>query len=63
MQLASALADLILVNINPAYQTEELAYTLNKVACKVLITSSKFKSSDYLGIIRELVPDIAETKG
>lgn len=60
MQLAAAMADLILVNINPAYQSEELAYTINKVDCKVLIASPKFKSSDYIGIIRSLVPDIAK---
>lgn len=63
VQLASALADLILVNINPAYMSEELAYTINKVGCKVLITSPQFKSSNYLNIIRELIPNIEATQG
>ena len=30
-QFAAAKAGLVLVNINPAYQTAELAYCLNKV--------------------------------
>jgi fatty-acyl-CoA synthase len=31
LQYATALDDLILVNINPAYQLNELKYALNKV--------------------------------
>jgi fatty-acyl-CoA synthase len=60
VQLAAGLADLILVNINPAYQSEDLAYTLNKVGCKILITSSKFKHIDYRKIIHELIPHMEE---
>lgn len=58
VQLAAALADLILVNINPAYQSEDLAYTLNKVNCKILIMASKFKIIDYRKVIHELIPDL-----
>ena len=36
-QFAAAKAGLILVNINPAYRLAELAYALNKTACKALI--------------------------
>lgn len=57
--MAAALADLILVNINPAYQSEELSYTLNKVDLKVLILNSKFKHSDYIKIVRKIVPELA----
>ncbi|MBS0597048.1 MAG: AMP-binding protein [Burkholderiaceae bacterium] len=54
MQLATAKAGLVLVNINPAYRTAEVEYALNKVGCKALVTMPRFKTSDYLGMLREL---------
>ena len=57
MQIATAKAGLVLVNINPAYRTSELEYALNKVGCKVLVTMAQFKTSDYLGMLRELGPE------
>ncbi len=57
-QFATARAGLILVNINPAYRTHELEYALNKVACKGLVTASRFKSSDYLAMLTELAPEL-----
>lgn len=52
LQLAAALSDVILVNINPAYRSDELAYTLDKVRVKVLFLSDYFKNSNYLHILR-----------
>ena len=57
MQLATAQVGLVLVNINPAYRTSEVEYALNKVGCKLLVTMARFKSSDYLGMLRELAPE------
>ncbi|MCL1961696.1 MAG: AMP-binding protein [Desulfovibrionaceae bacterium] len=54
MQIATAKAGLILVNINPAYRTAELEYALNKVDCKALVTMPRFKTSEYLAMLREL---------
>ena len=54
MQIATAKAGLVLVNINPAYRTSEVEYALNKVGCKALVTMPRFKTSDYLGMLREL---------
>ena len=62
-QLASAKAGLILVNINPAYRLFELEYALNKVGCKALITATAFKSSDYVGMLRELAPELDNCSG
>ncbi|CAN7241596.1 AMP-binding protein [Variovorax sp. LjRoot290] len=56
MQIATAKVGIILVNINPAYRTAELEYALNKVACSALVTMPQFKTSDYLGMLRELGP-------
>jgi fatty-acyl-CoA synthase len=58
-QIATAKAGLILVNINPAYRLAELEYVLNKAGCTALITATRFKTSDYLGMLRELAPELA----
>ena len=62
MQLATAMAGLVLVNINPAYRTAEVEYALNKVDCKALVVMPRFKTSDYLGMLRELAPEWAHAK-
>ena len=59
-QFATAKAGLILVNINPSYRTAELEYALNKVGCKALILAERFKTSDYVGMLRELAPELGE---
>lgn len=58
VQLACAMSDLILVNINPAYRQQELEYAVNKVDCEVLFIVSKLKTTDYEAMVRTLVPDI-----
>ena len=58
-QFATAKAGLILVNINPAYRLAEVEYALNKAGCVALITASRFKTSDYLGMLDELMPELA----
>ncbi|MEO5794483.1 MAG: AMP-binding protein [Rhodoferax sp.] len=57
VQIATAKVGIILVNINPAYRTSELEYVLNKAGIKALVTMARFKTSDYLGMLRELGPD------
>src|ERR1700678_2164637 len=57
-QFATAKAGLILVNINPAYRLSELDYALNKVGCRAVITATAFKTSDYLGMLNTLAPEI-----
>jgi len=59
MQIATAKAGLVLVNINPAYRVTELEYALNKVGCRMLVTMTAYKTSNYLGIVRELAPELA----
>jgi len=58
-QFATAKAGLVLVNINPAYRAHELEYALNKVGCVALVLASAFKSSDYIGILSALAPELA----
>ena len=56
---AAARAGLILVNINPAYRTSELDFALRLVGCRALVFAAAFKGSDYLAMLRELIPELA----
>jgi fatty-acyl-CoA synthase len=62
-QFATAKAGLILVNVNPAYRLGELEHALRVVGCRALITAARFKTSDYIAMIRELVPDLGNGGG
>jgi fatty-acyl-CoA synthase len=55
----AARAGLILVNINPAYRIAELEFALRHVGCRALVMTTSFKSSDYLAMLRALVPELA----
>ena len=57
-QFGTARIGAILVNINPAYRSSELEYALNKVRCRALIMARSLKSSDYLGILKGLAPEL-----
>ena len=61
-QYATAKAGLILVNINPAYRLSEVEYALNKVGCRALITATRFKTSDYIGMVNTLAPELARSR-
>jgi fatty-acyl-CoA synthase len=62
MQIATAKAGIVLVNINPAYRVTELEYALNNVGCRMLVTMTAYKTSDYLGLVRELAPELATAR-
>jgi fatty-acyl-CoA synthase len=61
-QFATAKAGLILVNINPAYRLTELEYALNKVGCRALVTATSFKTSDYVGMLNTLAPELRHAR-
>ncbi len=61
-QFATARIGAILVNINPAYRLSELEHALHKVGCKALIAAPVFKSSNYVDMLRELLPELATAK-
>ncbi|WP_373332485.1 AMP-binding protein [Thiopseudomonas alkaliphila] len=58
-QFATAKVGAILVNINPAYRTNELEYALKQSGCAWLISAASFKSSDYHAMISDLLPELA----
>src|ERR671921_1063304 len=57
VQYASAKVGAILVNVNPAYRTHELAYALNQSGLRLLFSAEAFKGSDYRAMIEEVRRD------
>jgi fatty-acyl-CoA synthase len=54
VQYATAKLGAILVNINPAYRTHELAYVLKQAGISVLVSAPEFKTSDYRAMVAEV---------
>ncbi len=57
-QFATPKIGAILVNLNPAYRTSEIEYALRQSGISTLITSPRFKSSDYVAMLREVCPGL-----
>lgn len=55
-QFATAQIGVILVTINPAYLQSELEYAIGKTGLKVLVAAKRYKSSDYVEILRSVFP-------
>jgi fatty-acyl-CoA synthase len=53
-QYATARIGAVLVNINPAYKTAELAYALNRCGVSFLIHARSFRTSDYVAMLAEV---------
>ena len=60
VQFAAAKAGVILVNINPAYQTEELRFALAQSGCRALLAAPAFKTSDYARMVATVRPDLPD---
>ncbi|WP_396933164.1 AMP-binding protein [Mycolicibacterium sp.] len=61
-QFATAKIGAILVNINPAYRTHELAYVLKQSGVRTLISATAFKTSDYVTMVAEVRADCPELR-
>ncbi|MAS54235.1 MAG: AMP-binding protein [Pimelobacter sp.] len=57
VQLATAKVGIVLVNVNPAYRTHELAYAVNQSGMRVILAASAFRTSDYRAMIDEVRDD------
>jgi fatty-acyl-CoA synthase len=55
VQYATAKVGAVLVNVNPAYRTHELAYALNQSGLRLLVSATDFKTSDYRAMVDEVV--------
>jgi fatty-acyl-CoA synthase len=60
LQYATAKIGAILVNINPAYRSHELAYVLRQSEIRLLVSAESFKTSNYRAMIDEVRDDLAE---
>jgi fatty-acyl-CoA synthase len=54
IQYATAKIGAILVNVNPAYRTHELAYAVNQSGLSLLVSASSFKTSDYRAMVEQV---------
>ncbi len=54
VQFATAKVGAVLVNVNPAYRTHELAYVLNQSGLRLLFSATEFKTSDYRAMVDEV---------
>jgi len=61
-QYATASIGAIQVNINPAYKSNELEYSLNKVGCKALIMSETYKTQNFIEIFSDICPEVSSSK-
>ncbi len=57
VQYATARVGAILVNINPAYRSHELAYVLRQAEVSLLFSAVEHKGSDYRAMIEEVAGD------
>lgn len=57
VQYATAKIGAVLVNINPAYRTHELAYVLRQSQIRTLVAAMAFKTSDYVTMVAEVRDD------
>jgi fatty-acyl-CoA synthase len=54
VQYATAKLGVILVNVNPAYQTTELEYALRQSGCRMLVAAESLKTSNYRAMVDEV---------
>jgi fatty-acyl-CoA synthase len=57
VQYATARIGAILVNINPAYRTHELAYVLTQSGIRTLVSAVRLKTSDYREMVASVRPE------
>ncbi len=60
LQIATARIGAVLVNVNPAYRSAELAHALSAARVRCLVLMPAFKSSHYAEMVRGLCPEVME---
>ena len=63
VQLATAKIGAILVTINPAYRSHELAYALNQSGCRLLVSATEFKTSNYVEMLAGVRGELPQLEG
>jgi fatty-acyl-CoA synthase len=57
-QYGSAKAGAVLVNVNPAYKTQELGFILDRSGVSVLIAGRGFRTTNYVAMLEEVRPSL-----
>ncbi len=60
-QFATAKIGAVLVTVNPAYRTHELEYVLSQSNLSALILIASFRTSDYVAMLNEVVPELRDS--
>jgi fatty-acyl-CoA synthase len=63
LQFATATMGAVLVTINPAYRTHELAFVLQQAGVTLVVAAPSFKTSDYAAMIEEVRPQCPAVTG
>ena len=63
VQFATAKIGAILVNINPAYRTHELAYALNQSGCRLLVAATEVRGSSYVDMVDSVRGELRALEG
>ena len=58
LQYATAKVGAVLVNINPAYRTSELAYALGQSGVSTLVLAPGFRQADYLDMLDQVAAEL-----
>lgn len=58
-QFATAKIGAVMVTVNPAYRTHELEYVLRQSDASAIILIGNFRTSDYVAMLNEVVPELA----
>jgi fatty-acyl-CoA synthase len=59
VQFATAKIGAVLVNVNPAYRTHEVAYVIQQAGVSVMVIAESFKSSNYPAMLEEVRDECA----
>lgn len=62
LQLATARIGVVLVNVNPAYRANELAYALQQSDVRGIALIDQFRTTNYTAILNEICPGLSEAK-
>ena len=60
-QFATAKIGAVLVTVNPSYRTHELEYLLRQSDAAALALIGNFRTSDYVAMLQEVVPELAQS--
>src|SRR5690242_6272143 len=59
LQFATARIGAVLVTVNPAYRSHELAYVVRQSDAVALFLIDKYRTSDYFAMVHEAIPELA----